>query len=92
MRDRAAIHGLAWLAWLGAIVVLTTTTRNPWYLGLTFLWVVVTEAVAKRQPLLGRSAPIWSPLRFGLLVFGSLSLSLLAACGHTEPADGLGPR
>jgi energy-coupling factor transport system permease protein len=68
VREPAAIHGLAWLAWIGAILTVTITTRNPWYLGLVFLWVVVSEAVAKRQPLLGRSAPIWSPLRFALVV------------------------
>ena len=68
MREPVAIHGLAWLAWLGAIVTVTATTRNPWYLGLALLWVTVMEAAAKRQPLLGRSAPLWSPLRFGLFV------------------------
>jgi energy-coupling factor transport system permease protein len=68
VNEQAAIHGLAWLAWLGAIVTIAATTRNPWYLGLTLLWVVVTEAVAKRQPMLGRAAPLWSPLRFGLFV------------------------
>jgi energy-coupling factor transport system permease protein len=59
---------LAWLAWLAAIVTITSLTRNPWYLGLTLLWVAVTEAAAKRQPLLGRSTTLWSPLRFGLFV------------------------
>lgn len=68
VREGAAIHGLAWLAWLGAIVTVTATTRSPWYLGLALLWVAVTEVAAKRQPLLGRSAPLWSPLHFGLLV------------------------
>jgi energy-coupling factor transport system permease protein len=68
MRDPAAIHGVAWLAWLGAIVIIAATTRNPWYLGLTLLWVALTEAIAKRQPVLGRSSPLWSPWRFGLFV------------------------
>jgi energy-coupling factor transport system permease protein len=68
MRDLVAIHGLAWLAWLGAILTLITVTRNPWYLGMALLWVVVVDAAARRQPLLGRTAPIWSPLRFGLFV------------------------
>jgi energy-coupling factor transport system permease protein len=53
---------------MGAIVTVTARTRNPWYLAMTLLWVVVTEAVAQRQPLLGRAAPLWSPLRFGLFV------------------------
>ena len=68
MRDPAATHGVAWLVWLGAIVIIAATTRNPWYLGLTLLWVALTEAAAKRQPVLGRRAPLWSPLRFGLFV------------------------
>ena len=49
MREPAAIHALAWLAWLGAIVTIAARTRNPWYLGLTLLWVVVTEATAKAK-------------------------------------------
>jgi energy-coupling factor transport system permease protein len=68
VREAAAIHALAWLAWLGAILTITSLTRNPWYLGLTLLWVAVMEAAAQRQPLLGRRAPLWSPLRFGLFV------------------------
>lgn len=68
MRAPAAIHALAWLVWLGAIVTIAARTRNPWYLGLTLLWIVATDAAAKRQPLLGRHAPLWSPLRFGLFV------------------------
>lgn len=86
MRDIAAIHGLAWLAWLGALVTMTATTRNPWYLGLGLLWVAVTEAAAKRQPLLGRSAPLWSPLRFGLLVIPLAAIlnALTVHVGSTE--------
>lgn len=86
MRDLAAIHGLAWLAWLSAILVITTSTRNPWYLGLLLLWVAVTEAAAKRQPLLGRSAPLWSPLRFGLFVIPVAALfnALTVHVGVTE--------
>ena len=68
MREAAALHGLAWLAWVGAIVTITAMTRKPWYLGMALLWIVVTETAAKRQPLLGRTAPLWSPLRFGLFV------------------------
>lgn len=68
MREASAIHAWAWLAWVAAIVVITTRTRNPWYLAMTLLWIVATEAVAKRQPLLGRATPLWSPLRFGFFV------------------------
>jgi energy-coupling factor transport system permease protein len=68
VNDATAIHAWAWLVWVGAIVTITARTRNPWYLVLTLLWVIVTELAARRQPLLGRSAPLWSPLRFGLFV------------------------
>lgn len=86
MKDSAAIHGLAWLAWLGAILTITTTTRNPWYLLLTLLWVAVIDGAAKRQPLWGRRAPLWSPLYFGLFVVpaGALFNALTVHVGTTE--------
>lgn len=86
MREAGAIHGVAWFAWLVAITTITTLTRNPWYLGMTLLWVVVTDVVAKRQPLLGRSAPFWSPLRFGLFVisFSALFNGLTVHVGTHE--------
>ncbi len=68
MRERSAIHGLAWFCWLGAVLLIVTLSRNPWYLGLTLVWVSVVDAMARRQPLLGRVTPLWSPLRFGLVV------------------------
>ena len=44
-------------------------TRNPWYLGLMLAWLAVVDAVARRQPpVTGRTAQLWSPLRFGLFV------------------------
>ena len=64
----STIHGVAWLSWLGAVLVLTATSRNGWYLGLTLFWLLLTDGVARRQPVLGRVTPIWSPLRFGLWV------------------------
>ena len=86
MRDQAAIHGLAWLAWLGAMVTIAALTRNPWYLALSLLWIVVTDTVASRQPLLGRAAPLWSPLRFALLVVPVAALfnGLTVHVGATE--------
>lgn len=68
MRDRTAIHGVAWLCWLAAVLTLTTLSRNPWYLGLVAVWIGVVDGMARRQPLLGRVAPLWSPLRFALVV------------------------
>jgi len=66
--ESSRIHGLAWLAWLVAVLTLTTLTRNPWYLGLMLTWLAVVDAVARRQPVTGRTAQLWSPLRFGLFV------------------------
>ena len=66
--EPVAIHGLAWLAWLAAVLTLTTLTRNPWYLALALAWLAVVDAVARRQPVTGRTATLWSPLRFGLFV------------------------
>jgi energy-coupling factor transport system permease protein len=72
------IHGLAWLAWLAAVLTLTTLTRNPWYLGLALGWLAVVDAVARRQPVMGRTAALWSPLRFGLFVVPVAALFNLA--------------
>jgi energy-coupling factor transport system permease protein len=68
LSDDGAIHGLAWACWLGVILLIVTLSRNPWYLGLALVWVSVVDAFARRRPLLGRVAPLWSPLRFGLVV------------------------
>jgi energy-coupling factor transport system permease protein len=86
--EQAAIHGLAWLSWLGAMITITTLTRNPWYLALTLLWVAVTEAFARRRPATGRSTPLWSPLRFGLFVIPLAAFfnALTVHVGATEVA------
>jgi energy-coupling factor transport system permease protein len=86
MSEEAAIHAVAWLVWLAAIVTIATLTRNPWYLGVTLLWILVTETVARGRPLLGRAAPLWSPLRFGLFVIPLAAIfnALTVHVGVTE--------
>ena len=70
MTQAYAIHPLAWLAWLAAVLIALTTTRNPFYIGLILLWVATiawqvrtTEALPVR-PL---SLP-FSFMRFGLFI------------------------
>jgi energy-coupling factor transport system permease protein len=89
---------VAWLGWLAAVLLLTTLTRNPWYLGLVAVWIGVVDALARRQPLLGRVAPLWSPLRFALVViplsalFNVLAVhvgtTVVARLPHTWPVIG----
>ena len=61
------IHAVAWLSWVGAIVVILSTTRNPWSLGLVLVWIALVLRASR--PLAAGAAPIpISPLRFGLFV------------------------
>lgn len=62
------IHGLAWVSWAAAVVVVITATRNPWYVGLALAWVGLTEWLSRRYAPAGRTDALWSPLRFGLIV------------------------
>jgi energy-coupling factor transport system permease protein len=65
-------HSLAWVAWLGAVLVALSTTRNPLYLALILLG---TAAVASMRPAdtEGRSLPV-SPVRLGLFVVVAAAL------------------
>lgn len=61
------IHSIAWLAWVGAMLVTLSATRNPLYLGLILVWIaLVTVAI---RPYAAETAPIpISPIRFALVV------------------------
>jgi energy-coupling factor transport system permease protein len=60
------IHPAAWLAWLGAVVIILSLTRNPFYLALTLAWIWLDSFVTRPA---GDAAPIpLSPLRFALVV------------------------
>ncbi len=68
------LHAGAWLTWLGAVLAITMTTRNPWYLALLLMWVAVVSFVATRQIRLWEAEgwatplPVLSPWRFALVV------------------------
>lgn len=49
MSEMRLLHAGAWLAWLGAVLAVTSTTRNPWYLALLLVWVGVVTAVATQR-------------------------------------------
>jgi energy-coupling factor transport system permease protein len=68
--NRGFLHPLAWLAWLAAVVVLVSATRNPFYLGLALAWVLAVRAVLLRAlpPEMRPAVLPLSPLRFGLVV------------------------
>jgi len=61
------IHPVAWLAWVSAMLVTLSMTRNPLYLGLILVWIAfVTIAI---RPLASATSPIpISPVRFALVV------------------------
>ena len=62
-----SLHAMAWMAWLLAIMVVLTTTRNPLYMGLVLLWIAVVGRVVTRLALADEQpAPVLSPVRFGL--------------------------
>lgn len=66
MRGAAALHAVAWVCWLTAVVLVLSITRNPLYVGLVLLWVAtVTVIMQMVRPL---PPPFFSPLRFGLVV------------------------
>ena len=71
---RDPLHALAWMAWLAAILVALTVTRNPLYMGLVLLWIGVMTGVARRHTPPRPDMPSISPLRFGLIVVGPAAL------------------
>lgn len=77
------IHPIAWLAWLGAVLVALSVTRNPFYLALILLWITLV-AVSSR-PAAGASSILISPLRFALVVmtFSALFNMLTVHFGDT---------
>ncbi len=70
MTRDASIHALAWLAWLAAIMVVLTTTRNPLYLGVVLAWIALVSVAVRRttDAEISTQAVNISPVRFGLFV------------------------
>jgi len=68
------LHAGAWLAWLGAVLAITASTRNPWYLALLLLWVAVVSYTATHQLRMWEAQgwatpmPVLSPWRFAVVV------------------------
>lgn len=57
-------HAAAWLVWVGSVLLILSTTRNPWYVGLLLACILTVKAVIPhRNPILPFS--VW---QFGLMV------------------------
>jgi len=56
------------MGWLAAIMVTLTISRNPFYMGLTLLWITLVTLIARAQTPAQPDMPSISPVRFGLLV------------------------
>jgi energy-coupling factor transport system permease protein len=66
------IHTYAWLAWLVAVLVSLSTTRNPFYLILILLCIAIIHLQIARSS--ERSREPVSPLRFSLIVISLTTL------------------
>lgn len=73
------MHTWAWLSWLAAVVVVLSTTRNPWALVLVIMCLAFVSLALRRsraaQPM---SLPVW---RFALLVI-TLAAAFNALTSH----------
>lgn len=69
MTQPYTIHPLAWLAWLVAVLIALTTTRNPFYVGLILLWVATVSWSVRADPTLP-VRPLSLPFSFAR--FGSV--------------------
>ncbi|MBX6754452.1 MAG: hypothetical protein IRY86_09485 [Thermorudis peleae] len=58
------MNALTWLLWAGAALTLISSTRNPWYLGITVLSVLAVQL----------SVASWSAVRQSLLISSTLSV------------------
>ena len=67
-------HPLAWTAWIAAIVVILTLTRNPLYLALVI--GLIALVLWRRAPMPAQDGHniALSPLRFGLIVVTTAAL------------------
>ncbi len=77
-------HAGAWLIWVGAILVILSTTRNPWYVGLVLAWIAAVRA-AIRTRVVGVAPLPLSIVRFGLIVvsFSAIFNALTVHFGQT---------
>lgn len=77
-------HAAAWLVWVGAVLVILSTTRNPWYVGLVLAWIAMVFAAVRTQADGSALAPL-SIGRFGLVVvaFSALFNAATVHFGNT---------
>ena len=77
-------HAGAWLIWVGAILVILSTTRNPWYVGLVLAWIAVVRAAIRTRVVGVVPLPL-SIGRFGLIVvsFSAIFNALTVHFGQT---------
>lgn len=70
MKQATALHALAWVSWLAAAVAVLIVTRNPYYIGLTLLWIGATTWASYVIGVEESASPLapLSPLRFALFV------------------------
>ncbi len=67
-------HPLAWTAWIAAIVVILTLTRNPLYLALVIGLIALVLWRRAPMPAQDGHSIALSPLRFGLIVVTTAAL------------------
>lgn len=81
--ERPPLHPLAWVVWLGSVLVALTATRNPIYLAIALGCISLALRQAHRRAC--APAPPLSPLRFGLVVvpLGALLNALSTHYGET---------
>lgn len=75
---RSALHPLAWVAWIAAIVVILTLTRNPFYLALALGMIALVRWRCVPMGNGDEQMMILSPLRFGLIVVTTTSIFNMA--------------
>lgn len=77
-------HAAAWLVWVGAILVILSTTRNPWYVGLVLAYIAGVRT-AVRTKVVGVAPLPLSIVRFGLVVvsFSAIFNALTVHFGQT---------
>lgn len=75
---------IAWLVWAGSVLVILSTTRNPWYVGLGLVCIAAVRAAIGRKVAGSLPAPL-SVLRFGAVVvsFSTIFNALTVHFGDT---------
>jgi len=63
-----AFHSVTWIVWLCASLIAATTTRNPFYLLLLFLCLLIVFATVEARVKSGATPLLVSPIKFTLFV------------------------